>query len=324
MTRARANVSRFDRRTWAVGLLLAAALSVLPVVGLSAQPAAAEGRPAASLTVGHEDGVIIYTVRAGDTLAAIARRYGTTVAVLTRLNGITNPNRIYIGQRLRIPAPGSGTATSPVRINFPPGGISATVRGSVTFPNRYCYVLTAQAGQEMTVSVTSPGGAANFLITSLRTGTPLKRLENEDRSVTVTLPVTGDYLICVATAAGTVSYDLTVSIPPLPSAAAPVRIQFTPGSTSATVLGSVASATERQCYILRALARQVMTVVVESAGSTARFSVVGADGSPLKRMEVGGAWAVINLPLTQDYTICVGVPAGTPAAVSYSLAVDIR
>ncbi len=45
----------------------------------------------------------VYTVRPGDTLWAIARRYGTTVTVLAAANGIQDPDRIYPGQVLRIP-----------------------------------------------------------------------------------------------------------------------------------------------------------------------------------------------------------------------------
>ncbi len=321
--RERTNGAWFGKRALYVGLLLAILFNVLPMAGVSAHQAAAGTLPGASIKVQEQAGTIVYTVRAGDTLALIARRYNTTVAVLAQLNGIANPNRIYIGQRLRVPAAGSGTPANPVRISFPAGGISATVRGSVTFPNRSCYLVAAQAGQHMTVTVTSAGQAANFLITSVRNSAPLKRLENEDRTWTVTLPVTGDYLICVATAAGTVSYDLTVSIPPRRSDAAPIRIQFAPGSTSATVRGSV-TGVERQCYVLRALAGQVMTVTVGSSGNTASFSAVGADGVPLKRMEVGGPFAMMPLHRTQDYTVCVGIPAGTPATVYYDMTVGVK
>jgi len=45
-----------------------------------------------------------HTVRAGDTLSAIARLHGTTVAELQKLNGIDNANLIRIGQVLRLPA----------------------------------------------------------------------------------------------------------------------------------------------------------------------------------------------------------------------------
>ncbi len=47
-------------------------------------------------------GVTHYTVRLGDTLFSIARRFGTTVAKLAAANGITNPNRIWAGQVLVI------------------------------------------------------------------------------------------------------------------------------------------------------------------------------------------------------------------------------
>lgn len=43
-----------------------------------------------------------YTVRSGDTLSAIAVRYGTTVAQLCSWNGIQNANLIYAGQKLRV------------------------------------------------------------------------------------------------------------------------------------------------------------------------------------------------------------------------------
>jgi LysM repeat protein len=39
-------------------------------------------------------------VRCGQTLASIARMYGTSVSYLAAINGIANPNRIYAGQSL--------------------------------------------------------------------------------------------------------------------------------------------------------------------------------------------------------------------------------
>ncbi len=44
-----------------------------------------------------------YTVRRGDTLGAIAARYGTTWQELQRLNGIRNANLIYVGQTIKLP-----------------------------------------------------------------------------------------------------------------------------------------------------------------------------------------------------------------------------
>ena len=59
------------------------------------------GAPAPSASSGG-GGVTTYTVRRGDTLSGIARRYGTTVQALASLNGIGNPNLIYAGQVLRL------------------------------------------------------------------------------------------------------------------------------------------------------------------------------------------------------------------------------
>jgi LysM repeat protein len=57
-----------------------------------------------------------YTVVRGDTLNSIARRFGTTVTAIASANGIANPNRIFVGQVLRIPT-GTGPQPTP-----PPGG----------------------------------------------------------------------------------------------------------------------------------------------------------------------------------------------------------
>ena len=53
-----------------------------------------------------------YIVQAGDTLAKIAARHGTTVAALMAANGISNPNLIWVGQRLAVKG-GSAPAPKP-------------------------------------------------------------------------------------------------------------------------------------------------------------------------------------------------------------------
>jgi LysM repeat protein len=45
-----------------------------------------------------------YTVQPGETLAQIARRFGVNWTVIAEVNGLTNPNQIYTGQVLTIPA----------------------------------------------------------------------------------------------------------------------------------------------------------------------------------------------------------------------------
>lgn len=48
-------------------------------------------------------GETVYTVVKGDTLSAVAKRYGTTAAKLAEYNGIANPNLITVGQKIKIP-----------------------------------------------------------------------------------------------------------------------------------------------------------------------------------------------------------------------------
>ena len=45
---------------------------------------------------------VIYTVKKGDTLSAIAKKYNTSVSTIAKKNNIANPSKIYVGQRLVI------------------------------------------------------------------------------------------------------------------------------------------------------------------------------------------------------------------------------
>jgi len=73
---------------WALFIL---ALVLAPMTGaVLAQPVVA--------------GEITHIVQPGQTLFSIARMYGVDVWVLARANNIVNPNWIYVGQRLVIPA----------------------------------------------------------------------------------------------------------------------------------------------------------------------------------------------------------------------------
>ncbi|WP_339174428.1 LysM domain-containing protein [Anoxybacillus sp. FSL W8-1294] len=43
-----------------------------------------------------------YIVKKGDALTKIAKKYGTTVQNLVKLNNIKNPDLIRVGQKLRV------------------------------------------------------------------------------------------------------------------------------------------------------------------------------------------------------------------------------
>ena len=63
---------------------------------VKAKPATPAARPAS--------GAGTYTVRAGDNLGRIAKAHGTTWQDLAKLNGLPDPNRLKVGQVLKVPA----------------------------------------------------------------------------------------------------------------------------------------------------------------------------------------------------------------------------
>ncbi len=68
---------------------------------------------------------ITYVIQSGDTLSGIAARYGTTVSELTRLNGISDPDRIYAGNTLKVPESGASYQTYTIRSGDTLNGIAA-------------------------------------------------------------------------------------------------------------------------------------------------------------------------------------------------------
>jgi len=59
---------------------------------------------------GSSGGTVWHTVQNGETLSSIARRYGTTWQAIANANNLSNPNNIYVGQKLKIPS-GSGDSS---------------------------------------------------------------------------------------------------------------------------------------------------------------------------------------------------------------------
>lgn len=60
----------------------------------------------------NSSGEKVYTVKSGDTLSGIAAKYGTTYQELAKYNNISNPNRISVGQQIKIPGANVNTSSS--------------------------------------------------------------------------------------------------------------------------------------------------------------------------------------------------------------------
>jgi membrane-bound lytic murein transglycosylase D len=73
-----------------------------------------------------------YTVRSGDTLGAIARRYRTSVDALVRLNGLKSRTLIRPGQVLRVPSRGGVETAAPAPAATAGEQVTYIVRGGDT------------------------------------------------------------------------------------------------------------------------------------------------------------------------------------------------
>lgn len=173
--------------------------------------------------------ITFHTVQSGDTWASLAQRFNADQAVLQR----ANPGGLVVGRPAKIPlnsagggqvvvTPGTGataTATStgtispaPMRITFDPGATTASRIGLINPNERIQYIVTAAAGQmltinlqanpdQITIGVNNPNGLTIKTPDSLYTWS-------------TTITTAGDHTINLASLNGTssVSYTLQVSL----------------------------------------------------------------------------------------------------------------
>ncbi|WP_026082661.1 peptidoglycan DD-metalloendopeptidase family protein [Mastigocladopsis repens] len=83
--------------------------SSAPVV---ATPTQTSGAVVAPTVVGQTTTATKYEVKPGDTLAAIALNYGTSVLELVKANSLSNPNQLQISQKLAIPVAENPSTTT--------------------------------------------------------------------------------------------------------------------------------------------------------------------------------------------------------------------
>lgn len=107
-------------------------------------------------------GETVYVVQWGDTLSAIAWRYGTTVTAIAQRNGIVNTRLIYVGQRIIIPAGGTQPGPGGTRIHIVQRGESlwyiaqkyGTTVAAIAQANSIWNTRLIYAGQRLVI----PGG----------------------------------------------------------------------------------------------------------------------------------------------------------------------
>ena len=102
------------------------------------------------------------TVRPGDTVTAIARRHGLSVEDIASLNRLSDPNRIYAGQRLRVDAK-EATAKRPTKAAKASKAPAARARDASH---------TVRRGEHLTGIARSYGVSVRAIVTANRIANP--------------------------------------------------------------------------------------------------------------------------------------------------------
>lgn len=138
--------TRPRRRLWAALLVaLVAALALTTTPALAAETT--------------------HVVQPGDNLSRIAQRYGVDPAQLAAANGITNPDRVLLGQRLTIPAAGSAASAGVGAV------VEASVQANSSLPGADGY-HTVAAGDSLSIIARRYGMSQDDLMRLNRIANP--------------------------------------------------------------------------------------------------------------------------------------------------------
>jgi hypothetical protein len=260
--------------------------------------------PDMPITGGHETGTSVVE----NPLAGISSPAQPTLTTTSLASTVVSP-------LVTLPTEESADAE---RITFASGSTAALVKGSLPASGSDQYVLRVFDGQTMNVNLAFSEGRA-ILVVWGADGTVLLTDHAEVSSFQRVLPTTQDYFIKVeGRPEGSTTYSMTVSIPSISAGAE--RIEFAPGSTSATVTGQL-NVSEADQYVLHALVGQTINVEATFTEGRAILEVWGQDGAVLltDHAEVSSFQGV--LPATQDYYILVN--GGPEGRTTYRMIVSV-
>lgn len=175
-------MSRYAPKIWVVVLLLLSGActqqtsAVVPTLEPTALVPAATDTP---VLPDPTPTPVVYVVRPGDSLSAIALRFGVPTEKLVEANGIENPNLIEVGQKLVVPGPTSApTPTAPPTItptpNVPPQLEIVDVIGRGAVSAETVIVLNQSRGVLLDGWTLRDGQGSVYVFPSLYLGTGIE------------------------------------------------------------------------------------------------------------------------------------------------------
>ncbi|KAA3656833.1 MAG: hypothetical protein DWQ04_29960 [Chloroflexi bacterium] len=238
-----------------------------------------------------------------------------------------------------LPAPTATIDLSPERIQFLPGTTSATRPGTLGPGQSKTLALNAATGQLMEFVLTS--AAAPINITMTYPGTTLfhegvlNQSTNQYRTTGMyTLPLTGDYAFLLTNVGTAVTeYTITYSITDnTASGTTPTRVQFLPGSTSATLSGAISQISGDQAYVLTAVSGQIMNIQLLAATTPLFVTIADANGVLLAQqsgiyrqdLEKFETALALTLPASGDYIITLALIGAAPLPTEFDITFTIQ
>ena len=121
---------------------------------------------------------VLYTVKPGDTLSGVAQQYNTTWEAVYHDNqsAIRNPNLIYVGERLHVPAGDRTAATVPVQAPAAQSFSSSNGGQSSSVTPTQSASTSAQSTSAQSTSNTASSTASGTSSTSTAAGTSASSL----------------------------------------------------------------------------------------------------------------------------------------------------
>lgn len=234
-------------------------------------------------------GQATYTVKSGDTLEKIAKRFNCKIDALARKNGITNPKKLQIGQVLRLPTDPS---------SYKNGKVPASVKPSTKQTSSSGATKIAAIARDK-VNVRQKPTASSQSLVQVEKGRTASVLGEESGWYKLKFP------------GGTVGYvrkDMVVIVSPAKSATKSTTKQVK-GTEQGVAPGGVVTITAED-VILRAGPSTKQPVVAKLRKGT-EAQVIGRHGQWLKVTFPGGATGFVHNSLTSAKQIVASVP---PAA----------
>ena len=118
-----------------------------------------EGKKAAVVSVATSGGTqalageAIHTVSKGETLGAIAKKYGTSVSKIVSRNAIKDPRKIRVGQKIIVPSSSSSAAKKPAEVQ------TQQVKNQVATSPEKTATEVAKKPEQTTATQTQPNAA---------------------------------------------------------------------------------------------------------------------------------------------------------------------